>query len=441
MDKLIDNNDSRLAHLRNMEDDVRQAELQARKLEADFNDLNFRIKELEIRVDSSDRDGVLKELLELARQQAKQTKELKDLEREKTKKDAEHLAGIERQNKADLKLSKNAFERDYADYLEILSNKYVESKIKQKAWDAVCSAWNIEKLKKRPWYLVWDEAKAKPIVTNTRRVDLGGGVDLDLVLIHAGSFNMGEKGRFWSPNKDQRPVHHINISKSFWMGKFAVTQRQWQHVMGCNPSHFDRVGLDAPVEKVSWFDCCEFINIINGEDAGFAGDERPFSLQGSGYRMPTEAEWEYACRAGTSSKFYWGNDFGMGQCNAENNSAANIENDEAFYDDKQCEYFKKKGMLVDSTMPVGQFKPNAFGLYDMIGNVWEWCHDWYGEKYYKNSPEKDPKGPSIGNERVRRGGSWDYGAAHCHSASRDKFGPSCRDFVGLRLVWTDHDNL
>jgi len=435
-DELENSNDERLDHLHEMEDDVRQSELQARKLEADFSALNFRIKELEIRANTTDRDGMLKELLALARQQEMQTKTLKALERQKAAKNAEHQAEVERQTCADIKVRKNAFERDYHDYLEILNNKYVGAKIKQKAWTAICSAWNVKGAEEMPWYLAWDDLETRPVLTNTKSVDLGGGVGLELVWIPSGSFEMGSKGRFWSVTKDESPLHSVVITKGFWMGRYVVTQRQWIEVMGANPSHFDRMGLDAPVEKVSWDDCQEFIRILNGEDVLSGNSNDTASRQSNGFRMPTEAEWEYACRAGSRSQYYWGDDFGIGNCNAENNTSAHIENDVALYDDKQCEYFKQENMLVDSTMTVGQFEPNAFGLYDMLGNVWEWCQDWYGVKYYKKTPLKDPQGPATGTDRVRRGGSWDYGASSCRSASRDKFGPSRRDFVGLRLVWT-----
>jgi len=429
VEELKNGSNDDLEHIRKMEDDVRRAELQAHRLESDFSDLNARIKELENRVSAGGESCTLAELLELARQQEKQNRVLRELEHKKIAKDAEHEAELKRIQKEDLKKRRNSFERDYADYLEILNNRYVGQAIKQKAWKTICSAWGINSVRRKPWYLVWNNKKNAPVVTNTRVVDLGGGVNLDLVWIPPGSFIMGTKGWPWAVRKNERSAHSVTLTKGFWMGKYAVTQRQWMQVMGNNPSHFDRVGPDAPVEKVSWDDCMEFIATLNGN-----GDSEHSSS--CGFRLPSEAEWEYACRAGSQTRYFWGDDFGVGHCNAENNTAAHVENDVAFYDDRQCMYFAEKGMLADSTMVVGQFKPNAFGLYDMLGNVWEWCQDWYEEKYYKKSPASDPQGPALGTCRVRRGGSWDYGAGSCRSAARDKFGPSRRDFVGLRLVWT-----
>jgi len=186
------------------------------------------------------------------------------------------------------------------------------------------------------------------------------GVDIEFVRIPPGAFDMGSE----HGDSDERPVHRVRISKAFELGKYPVTQEQWEAVMGSNASYFK--GPDRPVETVSWNDAQEFLKNLNAR-----GDRRL-------YRLPTEAEWEYAARAGTTSDSLEGLDA------------------VAWY----------RGNSGGQTHPVGQKQPNAWGLYDMLGNVWEWCQDWYAPDYYKNSPQVDPPGPPSGSQRVLRGGSW-----------------------------------
>ena len=223
-------------------------------------------------------------------------------------------------------------------------------------------------------------------------IDLGGGVKMDFVLIKPGSFMMGSKNGLL---EDERPVHKVTITKPFYMGVYEVTQAQWKALMGDNPFYFK--GDALPVEQVSWEDCQRFLAKLN-QRAG----------QGRICRLPTEAEWEYACRAGSTSDYCFGDDDRLG--------------DYAWYP-------RNSGY---KTHPVGQKKPNAWGLYDMHGNVWEWCSDWYDAAYYAESPGKDPKGPSTGQERVVRGGSW---FLTVESAYRIKCLPSDRiDDHGCRVV-------
>ncbi len=199
---------------------------------------------------------------------------------------------------------------------------------------------------------------------------------------------------------DEHPRHQVTISKGFQMGKFEVTQAQWEAVMGSNPSHNYGVGDNNPVYYVSWNNCQSFVSKLNELDSGYT------------YRLPTEAEWEYACRAGSTTVYSYGNDSGqLGQY--------------AWYNDNSN----------SKTHPVGEKKPNAWGLYDMHGNVWEWCQDWYDGDYYDNSPGTDPQGPNSGSYRVIRGGSWNNDAGYCRSAFRYGINPDnvYGDF-GLRLV-------
>ena len=221
------------------------------------------------------------------------------------------------------------------------------------------------------------------------------------VLIPAGEFMMGSE----NGSGDEEPIHKVKISRPFEMGKCQVTQAQWRAVMmgdkwwaklmRNNPSRFE--GANLPVESVSWDDAQEFIKKLNAKNDGYL------------YRLPTEAEWEYACRAGSTGDY-----------------AGDLE-----------EMVWHSGNSAGKTHPVGEKKPNAWGLHDMHGNVWEWCMDWYSSDYYKQSPSVDPTGPSTGSYRVGRGGSWSYLALFCRSAYRNWFAPSVRTgILGFRLMRT-----
>ena len=212
------------------------------------------------------------------------------------------------------------------------------------------------------------------------KVDLGKSIKLDLVLIPAGKFKMGDQG------KD----HEVTLTKSFYMGKYEVTQRQWEGVMGNNPS--TRTGANLPVTDVSWVDCQEFIKTLNAKTNGV-------------YRLPTEAEWEYACRAGTTTAYAFGESL--------TRSDANIGG--------------------DSIKDVESYKPNAFGIYNMHGNVWEWCNDWHED--YPAGAVTDPKGPATGQRRVLRGGSFFNFESKARSSLRD-FGTPTGHNTGFRLART-----
>ncbi|MGC1258956.1 MAG: formylglycine-generating enzyme family protein [Candidatus Acidiferrales bacterium] len=212
-------------------------------------------------------------------------------------------------------------------------------------------------------------------------VDLGKS-RIALVKVPAGTFQMGTAQVLtaeddWN-NDVEHPVHEVRITKDFWMGQFSVTQSQWQAVMGNNPSYCRNAGPDAPVEQVSWNDTQAFIARLNSQQARWT------------VRLPTEAEWEYACRAGTAGETYGPVD------------------DVAWY----------KGNNSGSTHPVGQKVPNAFGLYDMLGNVWQWCQDWFGP--YTSASSVDPEGAPTGEKRVMRGGCFYCAAIHCRAARRNR---------------------
>ena len=223
--------------------------------------------------------------------------------------------------------------------------------------------------------------------------------------IPAGMFLMGssteEEGRYLELQ------HKVTLTKGFYLAIHPVTQEQWFGVMGNNPSHF-RGEANLPVEQISWRDCKDFFRKLS---------ER----EGLAYRLPTEAEWEYACRAGTTTPFYFGDAISTDQANFNGNHP---------YRDS------KKGLNRGRTTPVGSFPPNGWGLHDMHGNVWEWCADWGIEKY-QSDDVVDPQGPKKGDSRVVRGGSFVDQASLLRSARRHDLKPAFRALqVGFRPVRT-----
>ena len=226
---------------------------------------------------------------------------------------------------------------------------------------------------------------------------------MEFVWIEGGEFLMGCGESDIGCNNDEKPAHKVRVD-GFWLGKYEVTQAQWQKIMGSNPSTFK--GEDRPVETVSWEDAQEFIKKLNAT--------HPHPSQEEKYWLPTEAEWEYAARAGTQTVYGFGDDAG-----------------------KLGDYAWYAGNSGNQTHPVGQKEPNALGLYDMHGNVWEWTSDWHDWQYYSQSPAKDPQGPASGSGRVNRGGSWNYAAGLCRAARRYYYSPDVRGGnIGFRLVRT-----
>ena len=239
----------------------------------------------------------------------------------------------------------------------------------------------------------FSEAKAKEVQKSVAKSlqkkveeveDLGKGIKLDLVLIPVGKFKMGDPG----------VNHEVTLTKQYYMGKYEVTQEQWEGVMGNNPSK-GTIGAMVPVTSVSWEDCQEFIKKLNTSTKG-------------GYRLPTEAEWEYACRAGTTTAYSFGDVI--------------TPNDANYQDSK-----------IGKPLAVGSYKPNAFGLYDMHGNVWEWCEDWKAD--YPAGTVTDPKGPATGEKRVLRSGSFYYHDSAARSSNRGDSAPSYKNGNnGFRLA-------
>jgi uncharacterized protein (TIGR02996 family) len=255
--------------------------------------------------------------------------------------------------------------------------------------------------------------------------ELVNGIGMWLALVPAGRFLMGsptaEAGRF----VDEGPQHEVEITRPFYLGVYPVTQVEYQRVMGTNPSSFSSTGrgkeevagLDTsrfPVESVSWDDAVEFCRRLTELDT-----KKP---SGHVYRLPREAEWEYACRGGAASS----QPFHVG---------ATISSHQANFDGNNTYEGGDKGLYLSRTCIVGSYPPNAFGLYDMHGNVWEWCGDWYDEIYYATSPKQDPICLLEVHGRVVRGGSWLSGGRNCRSAYRSGIDPVNRfDFLGFRVV-------
>jgi len=283
----------------------------------------------------------------------------------------------------------------------------------------------------------WSERLGSP-------VDITNSIGMKLVLIPAGEFMMGspesEQGR-----KDYEHLHRVRITRPFYLGVYEVTQAEYERVMKANPSWFpsgchgnEKVSdLDMgqfPVEQVSWENAVEFCRNLS--------DLPEEKAAGRIYRLPAEAEWEYACRAGTTTAFHFGSHLNGQEANCDGN----------------CPYgTSTKGPYLERPTTVGSYAPNAFGLYDMHGNVGEWCNDWYAEQDYGSSPESDPQGPSEATSRgceldigffraafhfrfgpqyrVVRSGSWRHDSRGCRSAYRSRNGPQSRAVnLGFRVV-------
>jgi formylglycine-generating enzyme required for sulfatase activity len=233
----------------------------------------------------------------------------------------------------------------------------------------------------------------------------------EMVRINGGTFTMGSPAKEPGRSDSEGPQRQVTVS-SFFMGKYEVTQKEYQEVMGTNPSNFK--GDNLPVENVSWFDAVEYCNKRSQREGltpayTINGTNVTWNRSANGYRLPTEAEWEYACRAGTTTAY---------------NTGANIDNNTGWYKDNSN----------NTTHPVGQNPANAWGLNDMHGNVWEWCLDWYGR--YSSNAQTDPIGASSGANRVIRGGCWNTSAQYVRSANRNnRYTPSNRySFLGFRVA-------
>jgi formylglycine-generating enzyme len=244
-----------------------------------------------------------------------------------------------------------------------------------------------------------EDAKLRSLESKHQRAEAANETEEDMVFIKGGCFDMGDI--FGNGEGDEKPVHTVCVS-DFYLGKTEMIQKQWTDIMGSNPSKF-KCG-DCPVERVSWNNVQDFIKKLN-------------KSTGMNYRLPTEAEWEYAARNGGGREKWAGTD-------------KESELDEYAW------YYSNSARA--GTHAVAGKKPNGLDLYDMMGNVWEWCSDWYASDYYENSPAKDPQGPFEGSTRVLRGGGWKSKPDHLRTVDRNDFVPDSKKFanIGFRLART-----
>jgi len=231
--------------------------------------------------------------------------------------------------------------------------------------------------------------------------EITNSIGLKLVRIPPGKFLMGARDDERQAGSDEKPRHEVEITRAFYLGMYEVTQEEYQKVMGQNPSRYQ--GKRFPVESVTWNDCVAFCARLSA-----LPEEKK---AGRAYRLPTEAEWEYACRGGAKdSKIYWWGD-------EPKTSEANFNR------------------ALGRPTTVGSYKPNGFGLFDMHGNVYEWCQDWHNGNYYRTGPKKDPPGPPQGTSRIYRGGNFSSVPNYVRSAYRNSSGPTSSYYgVGMRVA-------
>ncbi|MEO6390392.1 MAG: formylglycine-generating enzyme family protein [Pyrinomonadaceae bacterium] len=236
-------------------------------------------------------------------------------------------------------------------------------------------------------------------------VALPHGLSLELVKIPAGSFCMGSLEGDSAAGDNEMPRHRVEITREFFLGRFEITQAQWNAVMGTNPSHFKDCP-QCPVEMISWRDATTFVAKLNARQRKYR------------FRLPTEAEWEYATRAGSQANFAYGDTLSSTQANFDGNFPfGNVA----------------QGRFLKRTAEVGGYPPNQWGLYDIHGNVWEWCSDYFGQ--YRNRVQRDPKGPATGRSHVLRGGSWFVNAVNARSATRHNLAADQRNpNNGMRIA-------
>ena len=362
------------------------------KQEKELAELDAKIAAMRKRLNTPSAQGGndLDAMLAMVSQKEKQQKRIDELKRQREAEEAIRQAEKREKLVASIK-------EDIRKYKKIISSLFGKD-MKASAWESLAAK--------------YQEAADGLEIGDTDgllfEVAFGGIVNslgMKFALIPAGTFMIGSPSSEPKRYKNEKQ-HRVTLTKDFYMGVTEVTQDQWQEIMGNNPSSFK--GDNRPVENVSWNDCQNFIRKLNLQEGG------------NKYRLPTEAEWEYACRAGAMIPFF------TGSC---------ISTDQANY----CGIFPmpgcSKGRYRKKTIDVASFPPNAWGLYDMHGNVWEWCQDWSGD--YPSGHVADPKGPSSGSYLVRRGGSWLFGAAECRSANRLAGSPvGSSNEIGFRLAMT-----
>jgi formylglycine-generating enzyme required for sulfatase activity len=376
--------------------DAEAAEI--KKREQEIKELENKIAALQKKMGASGQGdaSTLDQIVAVVEQKERQAKELAQMRQRAEEERRQREAEIARLKAEEQQKQYDALQADITKYNKVAQSEYGKD-LKENAWNALLEKWGLQK-----GSVPTGNISALCKMLNLAPPSSEGFIALGknqqgyeeyrheatgmvFVLIPAGTFKIGSN----DGEANEKPVHEVTVN-SFLISKYETTQGAWQKIMSSNPSNFTK-GNDYPVEQVSWDNCQEF-------------------CKKAGLRLPTEAEWEYVCRAGTNTKYYWGDK-----------------------EDGDYMWFGEK--WEGGHHQVGQKKPNGFGLYDMSGNVWEWCSDWYDGNYYQNSPKDNPKGPASGQYRVLRGGSWYNGADGCRSASRHWHEPANRFyFLGMRCV-------
>ncbi|OCC14196.1 serine/threonine kinase [Dissulfuribacter thermophilus] len=364
--------------------------------EAELSALDARIAEMRRKLGTSAATSSdnLDNMLAMVRQKEAQQRRLEELKRKREEEEKKRRAELERLKAEKREKLKKQLQADIDKYKAIVSSPFGKD-MKDAAWKSLVSKYPgaaevpVGRIDIFRFVVVYG------IKYELRKPFIEPITGMEFVWVPGGCFEMGCGSWQSDCDSDEKPVHEVCVD-GFWIGKYEVTQGQWKRVMGNNPSKFKK-GDDYPVERVSWDDAQEFIKRLN-------------SKSGRTFRLPTEAEWEYACRSGGKEEKYCGG------------SAV----------DRLAWYWGNSG---GSTHRVGTKAPNGLGIHDMSGNVWEWCEDWYDEDYYRNSPRNNPKCPSSGSYRVSRGGSWYFNPRFVRSAYRNRFRPRNRlNYLGFRLV-------
>ena len=411
LDELVRQKNERISMLKQAEDEMKAkteaeaAETKAR--EQKISELDQQIAALQKKLGPAGQGdaSTLDQIVAVIESKERQAKELAQMRTRAEEERRQREAEIARLKDEENKKQYIALQSDIAKYQKVAQSEFGKD-LKDNAWNALLEKWGLQK-GSVPTGNISAFCKMLNMVPPAPAGFVGIGKNTQgyeeyrhevtgmvFVLIPGGQFQMGSNDA-----DNEKPVHEVNVN-SFLVSKYETTQGVWQKIMNNNPSKFNK-GDNYPVEQVSWDDCQEFCKKLN---------EMKSASGGTGLRLPTEAEWEYAGRAGTNTKYYWG--------------------------DKEDEDYMWYGEKWEGGHhPVGEKKPNGFGLYDMSGNVWEWCSDWYDENYYKNSPKDNPQGPANGQFRVLRGGSWNVIAHDCRSAGRFRGVPALRfNIIGFRCV-------
>lgn len=371
-----------------------QAEISKKERELAALDAQIASMKTRLGSGSAGADDSLEKMVAMVKLKEDDARKIEQLKKQREAEEAKRQAEINRLKEEAENKRRAEIEKDIANFETIANSPYGGDMVPT-AWKSLtakyanyASAGGIEGLE------VGNVAGLRETLLQTTYTDPETG--MEFVLVKGGCFQMGDT--FGDGRSDEKPAHEVCVD-DYYIGKYEVTQGQWKNVRGNNPSRFSNCGDNCPVEQVSWDDIQDYIRILN-------------QRTGKTYRLPTEAEWEYAARSGGKSEKYAG---------------GNDVDTVAWYDNNSG----------SRTHPVGQKQPNGLGIYDMTGNVWEWCQDWYGDGYYKSSPKDNPQGPSSGSYRVLRGGSWSNNAANSRATDRNSVSPGYRSSgLGFRLART-----